>query len=151
MLYTLPDSALGTNKTIATPAYNGTGITSTSGVYMGFGSSCQFTPMYKTSVFVSISGDLTNATAGNGALGNIYVGSGTPPARGTALAGGTTQIGQMSGVSSVPAGGSIFPFSWQGPVTGLTLGTTYWFDVVLKAFAAGTANANDTTCTAMEQ
>lgn len=148
-LYCLPDSDLGTTKLTATPG-NPTGTTSTSVVAMGLGASCNIAPVYKTSIFFSISGVITNNTTSDGAYGSVYVGTGSAPSNAGSLS-GSTQLNTNMGVLAVTGGGISIPFTWQGTLTGLTLGTTYWFDAGLRAVTGGTASINSVTCTAMEQ
>jgi hypothetical protein len=56
-----------------------------------------------------------------------------------------------SGLSpNIPPSGIAVPFSTQGVVTGLTLGTPYWFDLGLLAFVGGGASVTNVNCAALE-
>lgn len=122
------------NVSYFTPA-NPTGTTSTTGVMMGL--ALTFTPKKTGRVKVYVSFNITNNTAGDGATAQLAYGTGTAPTNGAAVTG--TAIGQaqsaVAASASQPEG-----ITLVAVVTGLTVGTAYWFDVILKAVTGGTAS-----------
>lgn len=120
----------------STPA-NPTGTTNTTGVMAGLAGS--ITPTQTGRVLAIISGNMSNSTAaaGDGCKTQIRFGTGAAPANGAALTG--TAVGNIVSMLLERATASDpFPFSVQAIVTGLTIGTTYWFDLSEAAVAAGT-------------
>jgi hypothetical protein len=76
-----------------------------------------------------VSGNVANSLNNGETDLQLVYGTGTPPVNGAAMTG--TPIGaQMRYEAST--GGSLAPFAKTVIITGLTLGTTYWFDVGLK-------------------
>jgi hypothetical protein len=122
--------------------------TNTGGVQAGLG--LQLTP--NSSGVVQIIAQVTgkNSIAGKGISVQIDYGTGTPP---------------RNGVISPPAG-AIAVGSWQTSmsstnheenalavtsiISGLTLATTYWFDLIEAAVFGGTAQLYDIVITAVE-
>jgi hypothetical protein len=146
---------LGTSDAVVTytPA-DPTGTTSTSGKMMGLAASlaaCFIVPVNSTRAVLTISGNLTNSNAGDAASAQLYYADNASIAAPANAASPTgTALGNPV-TFNANAGGSnpIAPFSITIPVTGLTPGHTYWFD--LLAFAsAGTAQPKSITCSAFE-
>jgi hypothetical protein len=130
-----------------TPA-NPTGTASSSPVMMGLGSSCAVTPNRSGKVILAISGNAANSSSGDGWAYQIRYGTGGAPANATALTG----TAATTSAPDVPPTGIALPFSTQGVVTGLALGTPVWFDVALQRFGAGggTASVTNLTCSSLE-
>jgi len=122
-----------------------TGTTSTTAVMMGAGGT--ITPVLSTRVIVTISGQMANATAGDGATIDIRYGTGTAPVNGAAVIG--TLVGIAQTATSVTAAQKS-GFSISYPITGLIVGTTYWFDISLMAITGGTATIAGVTAFARE-
>ena len=98
---------------------------------------------------------IISGVAGNGATGNNSVvtryGTGAGPANGTAIAGAGTAALNPKTFGGNSTGGSIqnFPFTMVALVTGLSPGTTYWFDASLAA-SANTSAITNADCAASE-
>jgi hypothetical protein len=120
-----------------------TSTTSTTGVMIGYGAICKITPSYASRLEVHVIGNLVNSADTDTAVTSLYFGSGSAPTSPSAITG--TLVGK--GVNSV-AGGSpgSTPFTLGGYVTGLTSGTSYWFDLALASPIAGTASLNNINC-----
>lgn len=130
----------------STPA-NPTGTANTTGVMMGLGA--LFTPVKSGSVMVMITGSLTNNTASDGAKGQIRYGTGAAPANGAALTG--TAVGnQPRALNNASTAALVTPVAFIAIITGLTLGTQYWFDIGLAAITGGTATLTDVTVDVIE-
>lgn len=134
----------------AAPA-NPTGTASATALMMGLGvATCRFAPVNSTRVEFIISGTISNATLGSGATFRMSYGTGAGPANAAALTG--TAFGSAA-VNAVGGGGGaamFLPFTAVGIATGLTPGTTYWFDIQLAATISGTASIQSLTATAKE-
>jgi hypothetical protein len=120
-----------------------TSTTSTAGVMIGYGATCKITPSYSSRLEVHVIGNLVNSADTDTAVTSLYFGSGSAPTSPSAITG--TLVGK--GVNSI-AGGSpgSTPFTLGGYVTGLTSGTSYWFDLALASPIAGTASLNNINC-----
>lgn len=98
-----------------------------------------FTPTKTGNVRVVITGQMYNQTVADGVFVAGAFGTGTPPVNGAAPSG--TNFGgspQESGVATVT---NPTPFVLLDKITGLTLGTTYWFDLQIAAITGGNAGA----------
>lgn len=133
----------------ATPA-NPTATASTTLVMMGLGvATCRITPVNSTRLQFTVTGQMSNTTAGDGAKAQLCFGTGAGPANGAAATG--TTLGGTPGFNAVAGGvNSAAPFTVTGIATGLTIGTTYWFDVQLAAVIGGTASITALGATANE-
>ena len=102
------------------------GQTNTAAEMMGFGWS--FTPKTSGNVVVNIA--LTvYGTVGGGTIDLLAVyGIGTPPALGAIVPSGLVQVGPTLAVTPT-TNGSFYPYFVTAVATGLTVGTTYWFDL----------------------
>jgi hypothetical protein len=143
----------GTNWLSKTPAsYQGGSVTtagtvSTGGVMAGLAGS--ITPGATGRILITVCGYLSSSLAGAfTGVGLIRYGTGTAPAHGAALTG--TAVGAQSLGHSTTANFTL-PFSISAVVTGLTLGTAYWLDVVYASnSASSTAKLSNATICAME-
>jgi hypothetical protein len=134
----------GTTPTVHTLAAP-TGTTSTTAVMMSVGGA--ITPVLSTRIWVSVSGQMANSTAGDGVTIDIRYGTGTAPINGAAVSGTLVGIAQTStSISALQKSG----FCVAAPVAGLTVGTAYWFDVSVMAVTGGTASITGVTASAME-
>lgn len=118
-----------------------TGTSSASFVMAGIASNGGFSPLITPDatgkVYVSlVGGQLNGASAPQTISYQIRYGTGTPPANGDPATG--TALGSVKTitVSPSPIRSSIRAI---GYVTGLTLGTQYWFDVAISAPSGGFA------------
>lgn len=124
-----------------------TGTTSTTAVMMGLGGAASITPTKTGRISFTISGQMTNNTNNDGATVQLRYGAGTAPTNGAAVTG--TQAGNSQSFTASVANGSS-GFSLSPIVTGLTLGTPYWFDLGLNAVTGGTAATKGITISAHE-
>jgi hypothetical protein len=95
-----------------------------------------YMPQSSTRVLVVISGSVTIDVANQTNTAQLRYGTGTPPVNGAAATGATI-IGFQYG-AALPAGVQV-PAPLVGVATGLTIGTTYWFDVAMTT-STGTAD-----------
>lgn len=116
---------------------NPAGTTSTSPVMLGLGVTA--TPATTGRFLVTMLGQASSTVAGDGVGFCLRFGTGSAPGNGAALIG--TQIGPGPNNNNVvPPSGTTSPISQTSLVTGLTIGTTYWFDGCQKAITGGTAS-----------
>ena len=126
-----------------TPA-NQTATDTTTYENNGFGAiaypnACAITPTTTGRVLVLWSGDkVSNATAQLHTMQMLY-GTGTAPANNTAVT-GTVFGGEVAWTSLT--GQLTVPFALVGLITGLTLGTSYYFDIACKSGAGTVALTN---------
>ena len=128
---------------MANPA-NPTGTASASLKMMGLGSTCTFTPVRSTRVFIQIFGYLTNTSAAGASYTDAVLSwnSGAAPAAGTLIS--------QAVITSTGAGYATY-ISSQGIITsGLAIGTTYWFDISMFNSGGGTSTLNVPYCLAFE-
>jgi hypothetical protein len=119
-----------------------TGVTTAQ--VLGLGVLATYAPQFLPRVKVCITGGLVNSST-NLATVKIILGTGTPPAAGSSATAAGIIIGAISFTSSVIAAdeANVVPFTAYGVFGGLTLGTTYWFD--LSVAAAGSQTETFTT------
>jgi len=120
---------------------------------MGLGSAIKFTPTISTRIWVHFQANVANSTAGSGVLLGVAYGTGAPPANGVASPGGGTIIasagpGYARSVST--AANDVHTVSIDYIVTGLVVGTTYWFDYLLANITSGTASLSNPTVAMFE-
>jgi len=116
--------------------------TSATGVMIGYGATCKLTPSWSSRIEARFQGDLINSATTNSSTTSMYFGTSTAPTSPSAITG--TLVNK--GVNVVASGTApTVPFSLDGFVTGLTSGTTYWFDLGIAA-GAGTASVNNVAC-----
>lgn len=135
----------GQSASMSTPT-DPTGTTSTTPVMMGLAKA--ITPNTSTRILVTISGQIANNTAADGATYQIRFGTGTAPINGAALTG--TQIGANPTETGAAIGGTQTAFSITALATGLTLGTAIWIDLAIAAVTGGTASVNSLTIVTSE-
>ena len=118
---------------------NPTGTTSTTAVMMGIGSTVFFTPNRTGTIYMNISGDVTNTTTGDGSKSQIRYGTGTAPVNGAAASGTTCG----DNINSSATGSHQMPQTLDCLIVGLTVSTTYWFDIGVAAITGGTVTIAD--------
>ncbi len=117
--------------------------TNSTGVMMGLAGS--ITPTISGKVMITISGDMKNGTNNGNSVTHIRYGTGTAPTNGNALTG--TVAGALVNMTAAATNQRV-PFSCNAIVT-LTVGTTYWIDLGLKA-ASGTAFVQNISISVVE-
>lgn len=131
-------------------AHNPTGTTSTSAVFMGLGNDFSITPATSGRVKVDITG-VGNAPSGFVITLQGRFGTGSFPTNGTSV-GGTGS--PCSGTLTWAGTGSntlSSAFCLSGVLTGLTVGTPYWFDISLTSSnASANMSVNNVTANAFE-
>ena len=134
----------------STPAGNATGAV----VHMGLGTTIKFTPSISTRLHIHFQANVSNSVGGDGVLMGIYYGTGTPPANGIAApAVGATLVGSsgpsyMRSISNVANDQHTVGLTYI--VTGLVVGTTYWFDYGIANVTGGTATLVNPTVAMFE-
>jgi hypothetical protein len=124
----------GTNTTTSVSVQNPTGTTSSTAVMCGLAKTLQV--KQAGVVLVTICGTVDNNNpAGSGTL-QIAYGTGSAPSNGVAATG--TAVGTLL---TCPPINAYDNFSSTVLITGLTVGTTYWFDLQQAAITAGTVTA----------
>lgn len=124
------------------------GSASTTGSSMcGYGSTMKLTPVNDGRVLVNFQGSMNGSLTG----GQVYTaviayGTGTPPVAGAAAAG--TVVGQSVILQEMVAN-YLVPFAVSALITGLTVGTQYWFDLLITT-NGGTNTINTASGNAME-
>lgn len=130
----LVEADLPTFVTASVTPSNPSGTTDLTGKMMGLAS--VVTPTASGKLLVIHTGLFTNSTINDGASVTLRHGTGTAPANGAALTGtidgNNPQMIATSGAATQP-----FTIAWT--ITGLTVGTPYWFDFGLSAITGGTA------------
>jgi hypothetical protein len=113
----------------------------TTGVMMGLPGT--ITPSYSGRIFVIASGSWKNNTTNGGGHVALLYGTGTKPANGAALTGSSNSSHALGYGFTANA---FVPFSVCSIITGLTIGTSYWLDIVLAAVDVGTVTLVDNSC-----
>jgi hypothetical protein len=134
-----------TMSSVAAPT--GTANTTGDGVMMGLAGT--ITPAVSGTVLITISGDITNGTAGDGGMIHVRTGTGAAPSNAGVLAG--TTCGSLQKYVSSPTTADKVPFSKTCLVTGAALATPLWLDVSLAAITGGTATIADVDIVAIEE
>jgi hypothetical protein len=108
-------------------------------VNSGYGAAWVLTPSSVGRVKIRITGTLQESSAfGIAEIRGIYYGTGSAPSVGTAPVTGTRANGN-SWVFSPGIAGAQTIFSIECEISGLSIGTQYWFDIGIGAVATGTA------------
>lgn len=118
---------------------------STSAVMAGLAQT--FTPKTTGAFLLIVSGTAQSDTINNGGIISLRFANGVPPVAGVAQVGASVVDPIRFLVAAV---GQNIPFTVQGYVTGLTLGTSYWLDLGLTADPGGTLSVNRITATILE-
>ncbi len=121
------------------------GTTSATGVMMGLRGT--ITPSGSGIVLFMASGAIANDTGTDGATVRLRYGIGSAPANAAALQG--TVIAPALAFTNALAGQKV-PFTTQGVISGLVIGTTYWWDLSVSATTGGTATISMLSLTALE-
>jgi hypothetical protein len=144
----VPASALPVfARATATPA-NPSPVTSTTALMLGLAGS--ITPAQSGKVLFQTSHDITNGTASDGCVWQLMFGTGTAPANQAALT-GTAAGGAGALINNANTAGLTVPASAIGYVTGLVVGTTYWFDLSLRVLTGGSCSVANVTMIAIEE
>lgn len=126
-----------------------TGTVSTVGVMMGLGSTFKLTPAHSGRVLVIAQGGMGSQTNADNATIHLYYGTGSAPANAAALTG--TIVTPAAVYTSPVSGGYYAPFCLATIITGLTIGTAYWFDIAVASnTGAATAGITNTGITLLE-
>ncbi len=131
------------SSSVSTP----TGTISSAGVMMGIGTTCKITPTDSGRVDFRIIHNVSLATVtGIVSIQGLY-GTGTAPVN------GATQTGTVFSFAraiTLPFAGSFAIGPQIGFVTGLSTGTSYWFDIWIQSDGTHTATAQNIGCQAIE-
>jgi len=123
------------------------GTTNTTGVMLGLAQTLAM--QYSGRVLLIIQGRHGNSAANGYGGVTLRYGTGAAPANGAALTGTVAGLGQFHYNASAAAG--ITNFCLTAIITGLTKGTTYWFDLMQQALgSAGTFNVYGVVMTILE-
>jgi hypothetical protein len=129
----------GPNLSLSTPG-NPSGFSNVNPTFKMDGLAVQFTPKLTGNVNVVVNLDQYNTHYPANVYAQLWYGTGTAPSFGASTTG--TQVGPTlsfsTGVASQIAHGSI-----TVPITGLTVGTAYWFDLAGAVFSSGTGFHNN--------
>jgi len=119
----------------------------TSPTFIGAGSTFAFTPTLSGTVWVAISGQARNSTAGVSTFIQARWGTGTPPAAGGGNAGFAfgRLVESVSGSASDKQGFTILAF-----IFGLAVGTAHWIDLALTSSSGTSALVQDLHFTLIE-
>jgi hypothetical protein len=144
----LPSGKLAYNGAVLQSVVAGpAGTTSAAGVMMGLGvTTCRFTPTFSTRVKFQIDGSVNNSAVNGLSTFGLRFGTGAGPANGVAPT-GTALANSLTITSATGSASSGFALSVNA--TGLSAGTTYWFDTTLAA-STGTSSISSPNCSASE-
>jgi len=131
---TLPNNIQQTNPS------NHLGTTSTAVTVMA-GLAIAFTPKYTGKIKVYIQCLGINNTAGDGFFWQVAYGTGTAPVNGAAAVGTVIGRGTKSDIQV-----SSIVLTQTAYVSGLAVGTSYWFDIQQAAITGGTATMLSINC-----
>lgn len=112
------------------------------------GLACAITPARDGTVVFLVTGTVANPTAiADGANLQLAYGTGTAPSN-AGVATGTVLSALQKFITATTL--EKVPFSIAAAVSGLTVGTAYWFDLQVQDVTGGTATITDVDCTAIE-
>ena len=133
-----PLAALGAPfANVQTAQLNPAGTVSTAGVMMGLGATAKLTPTGSGKLHVTVTGVLESNTANASVVVGLSYGTGAAPLNGAAIAG--TATGAVAAKAGTFAQNTYFPFSLAAVITGRTIGTPLWLDLVLQSSGSATA------------
>jgi hypothetical protein len=115
----------------------------------GLGGYWKITPLQTGRVAIKITGQMVNGTTADGVKIQMAYGTGTAPANAATVTG--TVVGSAltwTAFTGLLAQG--VPFHMYAIITGLTVGTAYWFDLQLADVTGGTASVLNLTAIAEE-
>jgi hypothetical protein len=110
-----------------------------------------FTPTKSGNVLVlfSFNGTNSTATAGDGVRAQLSYGTGAAPANAATLTG--IQVGPIvTSVLERATASDLQGLSLHWLITGLTIGTAYWYDLAVSAVVGGTGQVKNIAMTAIE-
>ena len=114
--------------------------------------SANITPVRSGKIVMMACGTISVSSGSGGAQIVMRYGPGAvgaAPSNGAAPAG--TSVGGVGIIAAATlAAGKAIPFSLSGVITGLTLGTAYWLDLLVVPTTAGTAQVQTTELSAFE-
>lgn len=124
---------------------NPSGVNNATGLMAGLAVS--FTPAASGRVLVVVSLNWNNGSTGSVASFQIRYGTGTAPTNGAALTGSTagSLISNRSPNGTDPQAGAA-----SGTATGLSVGTTYWFDLSQASDGGSTTTLTNISYTIVE-
>jgi hypothetical protein len=132
---TLSNSQIGLAASASFAPANPTGVTGTTALMQGLGSTITYTPLKTGIIKITFTALASNNTAGDGFSATMAYGTGAAPANGAAATG--TIVGRtVTGISS--AAGQPNSITIIARVSGLTVGTAIWVDIQLAANVAST-------------
>lgn len=134
-VFSSPVSGTAAGLATSTTSNVGTAVT-TSAAFVMAGYGLTFTPKKTGIVLVLWYGGASNNTGGDGVILKLAYGTGAAPSGGVAAVG--TQAGVNITITNAGAN-AVIPFSHVVLITGLTVGTTYWFDLQIAQTGGGTA------------
>jgi parallel beta-helix repeat protein len=130
---------------------NPTATASATGVMMGLGSTIKYTPIETGNVLIDLSGYGGTATGVVSATITPKYGTSTAPVNGASPTGTTWGAVGSIVVQSPTAGVDGTGWNVKKRITGLTVGTAYWFDIELAtANASDSASVTNVTCVITE-
>jgi hypothetical protein len=140
--------AQGTGASFSGSPTDPTGAgTSGTAAMMGMGSTCTVTPATTGRINFTFDGTVASATIADGGTIALRYGTGTAPANAAAATGTVLGNSPQYLVSTTAAR---YPYALNRVVTGLTVGTAYWFDVSLTPNVSVVMTIRGNTCTAIE-
>ncbi len=131
-------------RSVSSPS-NPTGAASTTATMMGLAGTV--TPNTGGNVLILVTGDILNATIGDGVTIQISHGTGTAPVNTATLTG--TQDGVAVNFIASTAAGKV-PFCVMAYVTGLVAGTAYWIDLASAQLTGGAVTMQHINIVAIE-
>lgn len=123
-----------------------------SATFVMMGLAIAFTPKENGSIMVicAINASINASASTSGTQIQAMFGTGTAPVNGAAVTG--TVIGVLGEVTRYAATNKNLCFGLNGIVTGLTVGTTYWFDYAVKELGGtGTSTLTNNSYSISEQ
>jgi hypothetical protein len=98
-------------------------------------------------LLVTVSAAIGNTVGGDGCAIRMAFGTGAAPVNGAAATGTVVGVATFA----IPTtGGNNVSAALAVPITGLTLGTTYWFDLQQAAITGGTTSIQNVTHSILE-